>query len=406
MHAANRAAMLRLARLQPGAAARADAHAAPGLRAAAAATLVLLRGERELAHARAGLKLLAELGVGLRAARRRAGAPRRAGPEPADRAARGDPPAAGRRRQLPPVRAAAEDRGAAPRRATSASSSRRRSASSPGSAPGRSPPARPRATRFDARRAVQRRRRRRRCCAPLAAAAAAGRRSTATRSPRRCGMSRATRTLGPRSALMDETLASVAITRLGQRVRVAGSAEVGGSGRPTSTSARCARCTACSTTGFPAPSPPRRRSAGKARGRCCPTARRCSAPAARRASGSTWATAPAAGRWPAARRGCSPSRSPAARRRWTPSSDQRALIGRSGTSRQRRRLRSSTARRDGATVARMRPSVPDHAGVTHGIGAARGHCTTPSSASRAGRSRAALAPAAGRRTPLMRARRR
>ena len=78
---------------------------------------------------------------------------------------------------------------------------------------------------------------------------------------------------GPRSALMDERY-KVAISRLGNRVRVAGSAEIGGA-PDGPTHARSAPRTRCWTTGFPASPSATRRSAGKARGRCCPTGRRC-----------------------------------------------------------------------------------------------------------------------------------
>ena len=120
--------------------------------------------------------------------------------------------------------------------------------------------------------------------------------------------------LEPRAALMDERY-KVAISRLGNRVRVAGSAEIGGAARAAERSAPSARSTRCSTTGSRASPGAARRSAGRARGRCCPTVRRCSGRAAPKASGSTSATAAAAGRCPAARRGWSPTRSPAGRRR-------------------------------------------------------------------------------------------
>ena len=63
-------------------------------------------------------------------------------------------------------------------------------------------------------------------------------------------------------------------------MRVAGSAELGGALEPHERRRPGARCTRCWTTGSRAPPGCRRRSAGRARGRCCPTARRCSAPAA------------------------------------------------------------------------------------------------------------------------------
>ena len=56
--------------------------------------------------------------------------------------------------------------------------------------------------------------------------------------------------LEPRAALMDERY-KVAISRLGNRVRVAGSAEIGGDPSARA-SARRRRSTRCSTTGSPA----------------------------------------------------------------------------------------------------------------------------------------------------------
>ena len=122
-------------------------------------------------------------------------------------------------------------------------------------------------------------------------AAAAARRCTATRSPRRCATTTSTCDVGPRAALMDERY-KVAISRLGKRVRVAGSAEIGGSLAAPATT----RALATLVQGARRLVPRRgaaaaRRSAGRARGRCCPTARRCSAPAAPTACGSTSATA-------------------------------------------------------------------------------------------------------------------
>jgi D-amino-acid dehydrogenase len=79
-----------------------------------------------------------------------------------------------------------------------------------------------------------------RCCGRSACACRC-RRSMGTRSPRRCARGRSD--FGPRSALMDERY-KVAISRIGNRIRVAGSAELGGS--PTSTiRARWRRCTRC-----------------------------------------------------------------------------------------------------------------------------------------------------------------
>ena len=106
----------------------------------------------------------------------------------------------------------------------------------------------------------------------------------------------------PRSAVMDEHY-KVAITRLGQRVRVAGGAELGVT-RPSSGPVRCARSTRCCRTGSRVPpAMPRGCRNGKVLARCCPMARRWSEPVASRGCGSTWATAPAAGRWPAVLRG-------------------------------------------------------------------------------------------------------
>ena len=61
--------------------------------------------------------------------------------------------------------------------------------------------------------------------------AAAGSRCTATRSPRRCASADEHGDVGPRSTLIDERY-KVAISRLGKRVRVAGSAELGGTLQP------------------------------------------------------------------------------------------------------------------------------------------------------------------------------
>ncbi len=96
--------------------------------------------------------------------------------------------------------------------------------------------------------------------------------------------------------------------------------------------ARLRPCTRCCTTGFPESHRSTRRNAGKGRGRCCPTVRRCWARAAPKASGSISGTARAAGRWPAARHGCSPTDWKAALRPSTPtasaSSDCAPEIGR------------------------------------------------------------------------------
>ena len=106
-------------------------------------------------------------------------------------------------------------------------------------------------------------------------APAAASRCTATRSPRRCATSKAIRDLGPRAALMDERY-KVAISRLGKRVRVAGSAEIGGT-LETHQRRRAGHAVQGARRLVPRRGPAAaRRSAGKARGRCCPTARRCS----------------------------------------------------------------------------------------------------------------------------------
>ena len=104
----------------------------------------------------------------------------------------------------------------------------------------------------------------------------------------------------PRSAVMDEHY-KVAISRLGNRIRVAGSAEIGGT-PTTSGHRRCRRCTRCCRTGFPAPPAAAMASrSGKARARCCRTDRRWSGQRPCPACGSTWDMAPADGHWPAAR---------------------------------------------------------------------------------------------------------
>jgi D-amino-acid dehydrogenase len=89
--------------------------------------------------------------------------------------------------------------------------------------------------------------------------------------------------VGPRSALMDETY-KVACRRLGQRVRVAGSAELGGS-LDGDEPAAIPRCTGCWTTGSRAAAQLREVQVWKGAARCCPTARRCWGPAVRQASG-------------------------------------------------------------------------------------------------------------------------
>jgi D-amino-acid dehydrogenase len=78
---------------------------------------------------------------------------------------------------------------------------------------------------------------------------------------------------GPRSGVMDERY-KVAISRLGQRVRVAGSAQIGG--QPDAISARAVQTLyKVLDDWFPAPRGARAACrCGRARAPCCPTARR------------------------------------------------------------------------------------------------------------------------------------
>ena len=148
----------------------------------------------------------------------------RAGAQHRDRACRRHPPARRRGRQLPAVRAAAQERGRRPGRAVPLQLRHRAAASRP----------RRHRARLDAGRAAPsapalrrggrvRRRRLGRAAAPLGlriplAPVYGYSISAHIREPLNA----------PRSAVMDERY-KVAISRLGQRVRVAGSAEIGGS---------------------------------------------------------------------------------------------------------------------------------------------------------------------------------
>ena len=90
--------------------------------------------------------------------------------------------------------------------------------------------------------------------------------------------------LGPQAGVMDERF-KVAISRLGQRVRVAGSAEVGGRLDQMHPCSRADAAQGARRLVPPAAPGWTRPSCGRAHGPCCPTARRCWAPAARRACG-------------------------------------------------------------------------------------------------------------------------
>ena len=110
---------------------------------------------------------------------------------------------------------------------------------------------------------------------------------------------------GPRAALMDERY-KVDISRLGLRVRVSGSAQFGGrldrlADAPLRTLYKVL------DDWFPGAAMVREAQQWRVRGRCSQTVHQCSAPVARPASGSTWATAPAVGRWPADRPACWPN---------------------------------------------------------------------------------------------------
>ena len=109
---------------------------------------------------------------------------------------------------------------------------------------------------------------------------------------------------GPRAALMDERF-KVAISRLGQRVRVAGSAEIGGNAARLNP-APLATLYKVLEDWFPGAAVVHEAQQWRARDRCSPMARRCSARAASPACGSTSATARAAGCSPAVPRACSP----------------------------------------------------------------------------------------------------
>ena len=164
-----------------------------------------------------------------------------------------------------------------------------------------------RAGRRDRRRAELRRGRRLRG-ARLARAAAAARRAPAAAAGvrllghRAAAPRRAHLHLEPRAALMDERY-KVAISRLGNRVRVAGSAEIGGPPERAERRARWPRSYKVLDDWFPGVA--RREPGAALERRAADAARRpagARARAAPKASGSTSATAAAAGRWPAARR--------------------------------------------------------------------------------------------------------
>ena len=237
--------------------------------------MVLLRAEKDRKLVQPGLQVLRDAGVSFQRDRRRRGAPDRAGAQPRHRLCRRHPPARRRSRATAassPCCCKSEAAGAAARSSSSTATVAPLDPAAPGSLHvwtlGDDAPVR---RRFDA--VV--------VCGGVDSAALL--RPLGLRIPLAAvygySISAPIREPlnAPRSAVMDERY-KVAISRLGKRVRVAGSAEIGGSparksGRPPSR-----RSTRCCTTGFrarrnlPTPAPACRN--GKARGPCCPTVRR------------------------------------------------------------------------------------------------------------------------------------
>ena len=327
VYRANRARMHRLAQFSRERLHELIAATAPRLRARRRLPRPAAHAARTSRSPKPGIAALAELGAApsvLDAAGCRGVEP---GLNPDDRAPRRHLLEGRRGRQLPRVRAPAAQGGGA-RSACASASMPTSSASSPARGPRcvvTRRAARPRATRplrsratpsdwppTAARRRRDRRaelRRRRRLRRASARGRCCGRSACTCRCMPVYGYSVTAPLrhdeqhlhLEPRAALMDERY-KVAISRARQPRARRRQRRDRRRRRARTTSARRRRSTRCSTTGFPASRGAARRSAGKARGRCCPTARRCSARAAPTASGSTSATAAAAGRSPAARR--------------------------------------------------------------------------------------------------------
>ena len=237
---------------------------------------------------------------------------------------------------------------------------------------------------------------------------------------------------------MDERY-KVAISRLGKRVRVAGSAEIGGSPPSARTSALGDARQGARRLVSRRRAAQRRRSAGKARGRCCPTGRRCSAPSgadgrlaqprprlqrlgARRAARRASLADAIAGRTDADRRSTA-SASSGLQRDERRRAHRRATIGRHRAVRRRRDARGSKREalrgaaaptlmaRAGEAVARLALALAPHARRMRRLRRAR--ATTAATASRprlacvrsAGKPTSVLASAIRPRCPPTRARR-
>ena len=199
LRSANRARMQRLAHFSRERLLELTRDAAARLRAAARATWCCCAARATWRWRSPGWRCCASWACRYEWSTPRAAAPIEPGLNPDTAAARRHPPAARRGRQLPPVRPPAEGRGAAPGRARfrvrAADVSRAVHARRRAPRPGRRS-RRPAADDFDAVRACAPASQANAAAAAARPAAAAGCRCTATRSPRRCGTSTATRTSG------------------------------------------------------------------------------------------------------------------------------------------------------------------------------------------------------------------